>query len=288
MWPWKLILGSRDLWKESRNTPNSIPFHSFRWMEPSRKGSGGEHGRGGGGIGKSLQGYGKGVVQGRVLDRLAHGGGVLGGGEGDRGAARPGGVFRRRVTVASLLADEMLGVETHCPAGKEAGRGGARAGCDDAAGTREAEEAHAGGVFAIDELGVPSVPAVIQQDGGIVDAGAVVGDRDDVVVAAVGGAALNGDVDGGGAGAAGVLERFAENVGDPGREHSRYARERAVVDAGADLRGAEVVSCMGRPCRGVKGVRPARRVPGGARVRVGGVVRLCGGTRGGPRRGHGR
>ena len=110
-----------------------------------------------------------------------------------------------------LLAQEMRRCENDAPAGRGVAVWSPGPGCYRAAAPREAQESHAGGVFAVDQVLVPAVLAERQQDGGIGDAGAVVRDgygQGDLA----GGAAADGDPDPARAGSASVLQRFGENV----------------------------------------------------------------------------
>ena len=103
----------------------------------------------------------------------------------------------------------MLEGELDRPAGDAIG--GARPGGDGTAPLREAEKAHAGGVFALDKAVVPAVPSVGEQDGRVLDAGAIVGDGDGCG-GSFGPVTVEGDVDTAGSGAPRVLQGLVEDV----------------------------------------------------------------------------
>ena len=76
------------------------------------------------------------------------------------------------------LTQEMFRGEIDPPAGQGMAVRRTRPRGDRAAAARQARETEAGGVLAADEVVGPAILAEAQQDGGIGDAGAVVGDGD--------------------------------------------------------------------------------------------------------------
>ena len=161
-------------------------------------------------------------------DRAADFLGILGlrGLEGDGGALGPGrGVVRLHLRLG--LAQEMIGRELDAPAGRSRTVRVAGPRRDRAAAPREAEHSHAGGVLAADEVLVPAVLAERQQDGGIDDAGAVVGDGDGERTGF--GGTGDGDADPGRAGPACVLQRLGEDIERPGGKGAGDASDGAVV-----------------------------------------------------------
>ena len=119
---------------------------------------------------------------------------------------------------------------------------------DPAAAVSEAQYPHAGGVLAGHQVVAPAVLAEAQQDRGVLDAGAVVGDGHGQgcfgrLGRAVGGLAngcADGDAAAGGAGSACVLQSLDENFVESGCKESRDALQRAVVDPGANGRGGRI------------------------------------------------
>ena len=130
------------------------------------------------------------------------------GDEGDAGA-----VAKRGVAFADwhvLLAEEGVGRERGAPTGQELGVvGGARPRSHGAAFAREGVEAHACRVFAPRGAVVPAALAEGEQQCGIGDPVAVVGNRDAVAELGDG---VGDDVDAGGVAAASVLEKLAEDL----------------------------------------------------------------------------
>ena len=172
---------------------------------------------------------------------------------GYRGLELHGGAgwIGRAVVVPDLgvaPAHEVFRLEIHGPALPDVAVRRARPRGDPAAAVREAENPHAGGVLAGHQVVAPAVLAEAQQDRGVLDACAVVGNghrqgffgrigRAVVGLAVVCG---DGDADAGGAGPAGVLKSLREDVVESGCEEPRDALERAVVDPGADGRGGRI------------------------------------------------
>ena len=117
---------------------------------------------------------------------------------------------RRRIIDKDLgvrLSQEMRRCKHDPPTGRYGAAHGTRG--DGAAAAREAGEAEAGGVLALHQFAGPAVLAEAEQQGGIGDAAAVIGDGDGklrLVGGVVGNGALDGDTDADSAGAAGVLE----------------------------------------------------------------------------------
>ena len=158
----------------------------------------------------------------------------LGGLERDGGAVWPGRAVVR-VNLGRGLAEEMLRRKLDVPSGRSRTIGAARPGGDRAAAPREAQHAHAGGILAAHQVLAPAVLAERQQDGGIGDAGAVVG-HGDGQGPGIGGAG-EGNADPRGAGPAAVLQGLGEDIRERGGERPRDAPDGAVVNAGADGRG---------------------------------------------------
>ena len=175
----------------------------------------------------------QGVVPGGGADCRADAVGVLGLGrlERDGGAARPGRGFVG-MHLGLGLAQEMLRREVDAPSGRGRTIGVAWPRRDRAAAPREAQHAHAGRVLAAHQFLAPAVLAERQQDGGIGDAGAVVGHGDGQGAGI--GRAGDGDADPGGAGPAAVLQGLGEDIRERGGERPRDAPDGAVVNAGAD------------------------------------------------------
>ena len=154
------------------------------------------------------------IVTGGAGEGLCDGGEVLGRCEGDLGAVRIGlgAGGRGEVDGGGLAAEEMGGGEGHAPRGRGAARGvnGAAAPC-------EGGDTHPRRVFALGGGGAPAGFAEGEQNRGVGDACAVVGDGD-----AMGGGVRRGDaqrgagvdVEAGRFGAAGILQEFGENRGE--------------------------------------------------------------------------
>ena len=194
--------------------------------------------RNGRGVGEH---YAQRIIAGGIRCRVADRGGGLGRPERNRRPVRE----RRAVAGANLgfpLPQKMRGREIDGPAGRGLPVRGTGPRGDGAAAARQAGETEAGGVLATDQVRVPSVLAEAQQHGGISNARAIVGDGDgEGRPARSGGAVCRVLVQGGdrntharGAGAAAVLERFEEDVGESGCVNPGDAPDGAVVDAGAD------------------------------------------------------
>ena len=197
-----------------------------------------------------------------------------------------------RAVVASdqgfALAREVLRREVHGPAlpGMAVVRTWARG--YPAASVCEAQDPHARGVFAGHKVVGPAVLAEAQQDRGVLDAGAVVGDghrkaRFGRLGRVAGGLAqcLHGDADSGGPGAARVLQDFEEYLDRAGSPELRNAFERALVDPGANGRSRPigVVGHAESPFWMRKQNAPPCGVRGGA-LAGGGRFRRGAGTRG--------
>ena len=108
------------------------------------------------------------------------------------------------VNLGLRLTQEMFRGEIDPPAGQGIAVRRTRPRGDRAAAARQARETEAGGVLAADEVVGPAILAEAQQDGGIGDAGAVVGDGDGETrfAARLVGKRADGDADPGGAAAA--------------------------------------------------------------------------------------
>ena len=186
----------------------------------------------------AVEGDAEGAVERGAGEGVADGGEVFLRDEGNRGAVREGGVALEDGDLD--LAEEAVGGEVDAPAGAGFEDGAAAARGDRAAALGEGVDPHAGGVFALRGLVVPAGFAEGEQHGRIGDAVAVVGNGDaDSVV----GQLVGGDVDGGGAAAAAVLDELGEDAGDAG-----------VVEAGDAVDGAPGARGRGW-CRGERSAR---------------------------------
>ena len=151
--------------------------------------------------GVSVKGHRQGIMPGGRFEGGADRPRPLGGLEGHRRAVGQGrGIVRRHRR--GVAAQEVAGFENH-PLARVPARN-TRA--DNAAAPREADESHPGGVLGLGDAGVPAALAEGEQEIGIGDAGAVVGDSD-----ARGGGVLGRDGIGGhgnirGAGPAAILQ----------------------------------------------------------------------------------
>ena len=155
------------------------------------------------GTGDPLEEDGQRVMPGGVHGRIADRGGGFGGFERYRRAMRE----RRAVIGVNpglRLTQEMFRGEIDPPAGQGMAVRRTRPRGDRAAAARQARETEPGGVLAADEVVGPAILAEAQQDGGIGDAGAVVGDGDGETrfAARLVGKRADGDADPGGAAAA--------------------------------------------------------------------------------------
>ena len=208
---------------------------------------------------------------------------TLGGGlgdEGDRGAVRRG-----RAVVGQdrglVAAEEGVRGELDAPARAAASVRQAEARGDGAAAPRERVDADPGRVLGGGDGLVPAALAEGEQQGGVGDAGAVVGAGDEVAAMPE---RRDGDVEGGGAAAARVLQELGEGVVLGRVEEPGDAVDRAVGDPGADrgghvgVHGILVVGWNGNRPGPPKRVRKRRGGDAGggpARVRCGGGTRGC-------------
>ena len=225
------------------------------------------------------------VVAGGILGRVADRGGGFGGLERNR---RPIGI-RRLVVSMHLglgLTEKVPGHQLHLPARRGLAGRRTRPGRDGAVAARQAGEAETGGVLAPDRCVVPAVLAEAQQDGGIGDPRAVVGNGDgerrlvrrggDFVQPGCGSGNRNAHPRG--VGAAAVLEGFGEDVGEGCGIDAGDPFDGALVNAGAD-RAVHGRTSM----RGVETETPRRRRDAGEALSRGRTATgRGGGTRGSP------
>ena len=115
----------------------------------------------------------QGVMPRGGLEESADRVGRLGRLEGDRGSMRPGGAVVRD-DMGRIAAEEVSGLQHQAVAGAWILAGDAPAQC--AAPAREGEKPEPGGILRLGDAGLPVALAEGQQDGGIGDPGAVVGE----------------------------------------------------------------------------------------------------------------
>ena len=140
------------------------------------------------------------------------------------------------------VTEKVSGHQLHLPARRGLAVRRTRPGRDGAVSARQAGEAESGGILAPHKGVVPAVLAEAQQDGGIGDPRAVVGNGDGErrlarrggdLVRPCGGSG-NRNAHPRGAGAAAVLEGFGEDVGKRGGIDARDPLHGGFVNAGAD------------------------------------------------------
>ena len=123
--------------------------------------------------GLAVDGDRQGMVAGSGLEECADRVGRLGRLEGDRGSMRPGGAVVRG-DMGRIAAEEVSGLQNQAVAWAWVPAGDAPAQC--AAPARQGEKPEPGGVLRLGDAGLPVALAEGQQDGGIGDPLAVVGE----------------------------------------------------------------------------------------------------------------
>ena len=202
------------------------------------------------------------IVACRGLGGVADGGGGFRGLERDRRAVRkrcaPGSSPGQAVIGADFgfrLAQKMLRCEIDPPTGLGLAVGRPWPRRYRTTTARQAGETEAGGVLAPDQVLAPAVLAEAEQDSGIGDADAVVGDGDGETGLAGGliGERADGDPHPRGVGTTAVLQRLGHDIRKRAGVNPRDPPDGAVVDAGADRPGGRTGN-LGHAWTSVRGV----------------------------------
>ena len=163
--------------------------------------------------------------------------GRLGRFEGDRSAMGPGGAVVQD-DMGPIAAEEVNRLQRQAVAWAWVPAGDAPA--QRAAPAREGEKPEPGGIFRLGDAGLPVAFAEGQQDCGIGDPGAVIGEGNAGAIAIL----LDGHGNARGAATAGILQRLGENIGEASRKQPGHLVDGTVADAGADRGGT--IAGLGR------------------------------------------